>query len=182
MGNKNDKLSVFISLILRHKPETVGISLDETGYANVDELIEAINRTGRDLSFEKLQAIVQEDKKSRYSFSEDKKWIRANQGHSIPVTVPLLESEPPDFLYHGTSKKALGSILGGGIEKRNRLYVHLSETVETAFQVGKRHGEPVILKVASKEMREDGYRFYLSANHVWQVDFVPVKYISVSNK
>lgn len=177
MANKNDKLSVFISLILRHKPETIGISLDGTGYAKVDELIEGVNQTGRNLDFDTLQSIVDEDKKNRYSFNPDKTLIRANQGHSVPVNVPLTELEPPEFLYHGTAKSSVESILRDGIQKMNRMYVHLSDNHETAVQVGKRHGEPVVLTVKSGKMKADGYRFFLSANNVWQVDFVPSEYV-----
>ena len=177
MGNKNDKLSVFISLILRHKPETIGISLDEFGYANVEQLIAGTKESGRNLDLVTLKAIVLEDKKTRYSFNEDMTLIRANQGHSVKVNVHLAKLEPPALLYHGTAKTALESIQGSGIQKMNRLYVHLSENKETAFQVGKRHGSPVILTVDSSSMQKDGYQFFLSANNVWQVEHVPAPYI-----
>ena len=177
MTNKNDKLSVFISLILRHKPETIGISLDDTGYANVVELINGVKQSGRNLNFETLESIVNEDKKNRYSLNADKTLIRANQGHSMPVNVPLTETEPPEFLYHGTATASVDSILQGGIQKMNRMYVHLSDNKGTALQVGKRHGAPVILTVASGKMKEDGHRFFLSANQVWQVGFVPKEYV-----
>jgi putative RNA 2'-phosphotransferase len=181
MSNKNDKLSVFISLILRHKPQTIGISLDEFGYANVDDLIKGVNNSGRNLDFNTLQNIVREDKKGRYSFNESITKIRANQGHSIDVKVPMKEIKPPKFLYHGTSKKSLENILNNGISKMNRLYVHLSDNMATALQVGRRHGEPVILKIDSQKMYENGYKFYLSENNVWQVDFVPSEYVIDKN-
>lgn len=179
MGNKQDKLSVFISLILRHKPEVIGIKLDEFGYANVEELIQGVNDSRRQLDFETLKSIVLDDKKSRYSFNEDETLIRANQGHSMKVNVRLTELEPPALLYHGTAERYLESIQGSGINKGNRLYVHLSDNKETALQVGKRHGAPVILTVQSGEMFKDGHKFYLSANHVWQVDYVPSQFIQV---
>lgn len=180
MGNKQDKLSVFISLILRHKPQTIGISLDEFGYANVEELIDGVNKSGRSMDLETLKAIIKEDKKTRYSFNEDLTMIRANQGHSMKVNVRLAELEPPAFLYHGTAERSIESIQGSGINKGNRLYVHLSDNKETALQVGKRHGAPVILTVQSGEMFKKGHRFYLSANNVWQVEFVPSEFVQVS--
>ena len=91
--------SKYISLILRHKPQVIGITLDEHGWANVDELIGGVSKT-HSLTKEILQQIVEEDNKQRYSFNEDKTLIRANQGHSIPVDVELLETDPPEILYH----------------------------------------------------------------------------------
>ena len=170
------KTSKYMSLILRHKPETIGITLDEHGWANVDELIEGINRT-HPLTMEMLEQIVREDEKQRYSFNEDKTLIRANQGHSIPVDVELEEVTPPEILYHGTSEKYVASIDEQGLIPKSRLYVHLSGDYDTARKVGQRHGKPVIYKVLSKEMSEDGIIFYRSVNGVWLTKTVPVKYL-----
>ena len=98
------RTSKYISLILRHKPEVIGITLDEHGWANVDELIAGVSKT-HELNMEMLEKIVRTDEKQRYSFNPDKTLIRANQGHSIPVDVELDEIEPPDVLYHGTAEK-----------------------------------------------------------------------------
>lgn len=176
--SKLDKLSVFISLILRHKPETIGIQLDEHGWANVDELIEGINNSGRKIDMEILEEIVRTDNKQRYSFNEDKTLIRANQGHSIPVDVELKEQQPPQILYHGTASRFLNSIMQDGLKPMSRLYVHLSSDMETAMKVGKRHGEPVVLKINSEEMCNDGIKFYLSENGVWLTKSVDMKYIT----
>ena len=175
--NKLDKLSKYISLILRHKPEEINISLDEHGWANVEELILGINQSGREINMEKLEEIVRTDSKQRYSFNEDKTLIRANQGHSIPVDVELKESVPPNILYHGTADRFLSSILKEGLKPMSRLYVHLSENIVTAESVGKRHGNPIILKINSKSMYEDGIKFYLSNNGVWLTKEVNIKYI-----
>ena len=158
--------SRFISLILRHKPETIGITLDEHGWANVDELLAGVNRTWA-VSMEDLERIVAEDKKQRYSFNEDKTLIRANQGHSIPVDVELEEKEPPEYLWHGTGEKYVDSIDKQGLIPKSRLYVHLSADTDTARKVGQRHGKPVIYKVKTGEMRAKGYHFFQSVNGVW---------------
>lgn len=179
MGNKNDKLSIFISLILRHRPDVINITLDKHGYADVNELINGINYSGRSITLEVLKEIVQTDKKGRYSFNSDYTKIRANQGHSINVDVELLECVPPKYLYHGTSRECLDSILKKGIKKINRLYVHLSDNKDTAIQVGRRHGKPVVLKVSAKQMFLNGYKFYISENKIWLTDFVPSKYIDI---
>ncbi len=178
MGNL-DKLSVFISLVLRHRPDAAKISLDEHGWANVDELIRGINDTGRKINMELLEEIVRTDNKQRYSFNEDKTLIRANQGHSIPVDVELEEKQPPQYLYHGTAERFLDAVMAEGLKPMSRLYVHLSKDAETAVKVGKRHGKPVVLKIKAEEMEKDGIRFYLSQNGVWLTKYVAVKYIEL---
>lgn len=168
--------SRFMSLILRHKPQTIGISLDEHGWANVDELIEGIRKT-RPFDMETLEEIVRTDNKQRYAFNEDKTLIRANQGHSIPVDVELEKKNPPDILYHGTGEKSVASIEAKGLLPMNRLYVHLSKDEATAVKVGSRHGKPIVFTVDSGLMAADGFDFYLSANGVWLTKEVPVKYL-----
>ena len=175
---KTDKLSVFISLVLRHKPEAANIQLDEHGWAEVDALIEGIRNTGRKIDFDILKEIVRTDGKQRYSFNEDCTLIRANQGHSVPVDVELAEAGPPEFLYHGTAERFLESIKKEGLRPMSRLYVHLSRDEATALKVGKRHGKPVVLKVNAGKMQQDGFRFFLSKNGVWLTDKVPVSYLS----
>lgn len=172
------QLSKFISLILRHKPDAIGISLDRYGWANVQELISGINATGsHSIDLKTLQEIVQTDDKQRYSFNEDQTMIRANQGHSICVDVELEESVPPDVLYHGTGEKSVSAIDERGLLPMNRLFVHLSTDYETAEQVGKRHGKPVVYLVNCKDMVALGYKFYLSSNQVWLTKSVPTQFL-----
>lgn len=172
------KVSKYLALILRHKPEEAGISLDSHGWANVQELIEGVNKTYR-LDMKMLEEIVETDNKQRYSFNEDKTKIRANQGHSVNVDVELEETEPPEYLWHGTAEKYVDSIKETGLVKKSRLYVHLSSDYETAVLVGKRHGKPVVFCVKSSQMYTDGYKFFKSKNGTWLTDFVPVEYLEV---
>lgn len=172
------KTSVFISLILRHKPSAAGIELDEHGWANVDELIRGVNSTGKyTLDMAKLEEIVRTDNKQRYSFNEDKSLIRANQGHSIAVDVELKKCEPPEFLYHGTAEKFVDSIMKEGLNSQSRLYVHLSSDIETAIKVGSRHGKPFVFKVKSGDMYRNGFEFFLSENGVWLVKSVSIEFL-----
>lgn len=174
------KTSVFISLILRHKPEVIGISLDRHGWASVSELIEGINKTGKySIDMSMLEEIVRTDNKQRYSFNANKTKIRANQGHSINVDVELKEAVPPDILYHGTGEKYVESINAEGLKPKSRLYVHLSKDIDTAVSVGKRHGKPVVYQISAGEMHRQGYMFYLSENGVWLTKIVPVNFIKV---
>ena len=175
--NENNKISKFLSLILRHSPEKIGLELDSAGWTNVDDLLTKMNSNGQSINFDILQFIVETNKKKRFGFNSDKTQIRANQGHSIKIEHGFKSIIPPEILYHGTGEKSIESILKTGIEKRNRHHVHLSADKETALKVGQRHGKPVILEVQSLEMKENGYEFYLSENNVWLTDFVPTKFI-----
>ena len=166
-------MSKFLSLILRHKPQIVGLQLDEHGWAEVDELIRRV----KDLDRVTLEKIVEQDEKQRYSFSADGKLIRANQGHSIPVDLELENLKPPEFLYHGTAERFSASILAQGLLKMSRLYVHLSSDVETAEKVGLRRGKPKIFVVESGKMFIDGFKFFKSVNGVWLTEHVPAKYL-----
>ena len=181
-NGKSDKrmrnTSKFISLILRHKPETIGISLDEHGWADVQALIDGVNATGRHhLTLEALEEIVRTDEKQRYAFNEDHTRIRANQGHSIPVDVELEQRTPPSMLYHGTGEKYAEAIDRQGLIPKGRLYVHLSSDTETAKKVGSRHGKPVIYQIDCRQMIKDGFIFFLSANRVWLTKAVPARYL-----
>ena len=170
------RISKYMSLILRHKPEVIGIELDAHGWADVDALLAGIGRkytVDRDI----LEEIVWTDEKQRYSFNADRTKIRANQGHSIQVDVELSVAVPPEILYHGTAERFVPSIEAQGLLPGNRLYVHLSGDVETAEKVGRRHGTPIVYQVAAGNMHRDGYLFYLSANGVWLTKEVPVPYL-----
>ena len=171
------KVSRYISLILRHKPEEIGIELDEHGWANVDELIEGISRNYPGFNMDILEEIVATDDKQRYSFSEDKTLIRANQGHSIPVDLELESVIPPACLYHGSAVKYMDSISNSGLISKDRQYVHLSGDISTAINVGKRRGKWVDYGVRSGEMHLAGFIFYSSANGVWLTDHVPAQYL-----
>jgi len=176
--SKNDvELGSFLSLVLRHNPLAAGISLDPNGWANVEELLAGVNRSGKQIDRETLERIVSENNKRRYCFNEDHTKIRANQGHSIEVDVELKLQIPPDTLYHGTATRFLDSIQQQGITKQNRQHVHLSANIETAVKVGSRHGKAVVLSIDAAAMAKDGSTFYLSENSVWLCDAVPWEYI-----
>lgn len=176
-GNNNKNLSKFLAYVLRHNPSSIGIKLDGQGWADVGELIDGINKTGRFIDIALLQKVVQDDEKGRYSFSKDMTKISANQGHSIDVNVDFEQRIPPDYLFHGTAEKYLKRIKQNGILKMSRRYVQLSENAETAFKVGSRHGVPVVLKIDANRMLADGYIFYISANSVWQSQDIPWEYV-----
>lgn len=161
-----------LSWLLRHDSESFNKGLiDEHGWRNVDEIIKNYN-----YSEELLDEIVNTNNKARYEYNKDFTKIRARQGHSIPVDVELKETVPPNVLYHGTCHKFIDAVLDEGLKPQTRLYVHLSKDVETATNVGKRHGTPIILTIDAKKMYEDGIKFYLSNNGVWLTKFVDKKY------
>lgn len=170
-------ISKYLSYILRHDPAEAGITLDANGWTNVDMLIEQVRYRFPELNREMLQYIVATNSKQRFAFNEGKTMIRACQGHSVNVDLNYMAQQPPLVLFHGTSKDRVKAIMEEGVKKLERHHVHLSENVTTALQVGRRHGHACIVKVYSGKMHEDGYVFYLSANHVWLTDYVPPEYI-----
>ncbi|MBR5370908.1 MAG: RNA 2'-phosphotransferase [Oscillospiraceae bacterium] len=179
MKQKNDtSLSQFLSFLLRHKPETIGLTVQtKGGWANIDELITKSRAHGTAINRETLERIVREDRKQRYSISPDGKYIRANQGHSIDVELEMEERIPPAELYHGTAARFLESIRQNGIKRMSRNYVHLSGDIPTACKVGERHGKPVVLVIDAARMAADGYLFQISANGVWQSADIPWQYV-----
>lgn len=167
---KYKQKSIELAYLLRHDKE---YGFDKHGWREVDDLIKNHGYTK-----EMLEDIVETNSKKRYEFSEDRKRIRARQGHSVNVDVELEEKLPPDILYHGTVESVVPSIKKEGIKKQSRLHVHLSADVATAVTVGaRRNGKNVVLSVDTKKMREDGIKFYQSRNGVWLTDYVDPKYL-----
>lgn len=171
------RLSKFLSLILRHQPETIGISLDEAGWADVDQLILKAREHGVDLNKSILDFIVSNNAKKRFSYNTDSSKIRASQGHSVKVSLGYEAKEPPLKLYHGTGIHSVESILKTGLESRKRQHVHLSNDIDTALKVGQRHGKPFIFEISAREMSLEGHDFFLSQNNVWLTDSVPPHFI-----
>ena len=171
------RTSKFLSLVLRHQPELIGLSLDEHGWTDIGELLDKAKAPGRHITRELLLRVVRESDKKRFAISEDGTKIRASQGHSIDVDLGLRPVEPPGVLYHGTVQRFLASIAENGLRPGSRQYVHLSPDTKTATAVGKRRGSPVILRVLSGQMHRDGYVIYRSENGVWLTDHVPAKYV-----
>lgn len=176
--SKERHVSKFMSLVLRHKPEAIGLILDSNGWADVDELISKMNSHGTSITLDELRDVVANNDKKRYVMSDDGRQIRAAQGHSIKVELELKKEIPPFTLYHGTVARNIDAIRKGGLLKMNRNHVHLSKDENTANIVGGRRGVPIILTIAAKHMHNDGHAFFLSANGVWLTDTVPVKYIT----
>jgi putative RNA 2'-phosphotransferase len=173
-----NKISKFLSLVLRHKPDEIGVILDSNGWANVQELLTKLQAKEISINFETLQKIVESSDKQRFSFNQDLTKIRANQGHSIAVDVELVAKIPPDILYHGTTSRFLDSIMESGLQKMQRLHVHLTHDIEIAKKVGIRHGKLAILKIDAKSMQQESFIFFCSENNVWLCDNIPSKYIS----
>lgn len=179
MKDKTKKLSKYLSLILRHRPDKIGVTLDNAGWVNIDILLKAMRSKGNaNWSRKILEEVVKNNDKKRFSISEDGKRIRASQGHSINVNLDYKPVEPPSQLFHGTVKSSLDSIWDNGLQKMKRHHVHLSTDTDTAKKVGSRRGNPIVLTIDSARMYDDGYIFYLSDNEVWLTDHVPSRYIS----
>ncbi len=170
------EISKFLSYVLRHAPESIGLELDEHGWAAIDRLLELAAASGNVFSRAELEEVVATSDKKRFVIDGER--IRANQGHSIAVDVELAEVEPPPVLYHGTATRFMEAISAGGLQKMQRQHVHLSKDADTAHKVGIRHGKPVILEIDTAAMRRAGHKFYLSQNGVYLTDKVPPQYIT----
>jgi len=171
------KTSKFLSLVLRHRPEMIGIALDPAGWVSVAELLRACAAHGHKITPDELRELVASSDKQRFAFSEDGELIRASQGHTVTVDLGYSPATPPEVLYHGTVEKFLPSIRKSGLKKGDRHHVHLSPDEETARRVGQRRGRPFILKIESGRMHRDGHAFFLSANGVWLTEHVPPAYL-----
>jgi putative RNA 2'-phosphotransferase len=180
----NDKemtrASKFLSLILRHEPDRVGLKLGDAGWVDVKELLQAVNRHGVSLTLDQLAHVVATSDKKRFAFSEDGRRIRANQGHSIAVDLRYQPQVPPEFLYHGTAIRFLPGIRRHGLQRMQRHDVHLSAETKVTVQVGSRHGKPALLIIRSGDMHRAGHVFTCSANGVWLVKHVPPEFIDFS--
>lgn len=176
------KLSKFLSLILRHKPQVIGLKLDAHGWADVDELIDLVNSHGISVSQQLLDVIVSENDKARFTYNGDRTKIRAQQGHSLNVDVELTPQSPPQILFHGTATRFLASIREKGLLPGDRQHVHLTADEIVAIKVGQRHGQSAVLKIRAAEMWQTGHRFYHSQNGVWLAAKVPSEYIEFPTK
>ena len=175
--NEAKRASKFLSLILRHEPERVGLKLGEAGWISVNDLLAALNRGARTLTLEQLKHIVVTSDKKRFAFSDDGQRIRANQGHSVEVDLQYAPQTPPEILYHGTATRFLDGIRRDGLQKMDRHDVHLSAETKVTVQVGARHGQPALLTIHAGEMHRAGHVFRCSTNGVWLVAHVPPQFI-----
>ena len=171
------RASKFLSLVLRHEPERVGLVLGEAGWVGVDELLRAVNQHGMPLTLDGLKHVVATSDKKRFALSDDGLSIRANQGHSVEVDWQYEPQTPPERLYHGTATRFLDGIRKDGLQRMERHDVHLSAETKVTLQVGGRHGKPALLTIRAGEMHRAGHVFRRSANGVWLVNHVPPQFI-----
>lgn len=174
----NTRISKFLSLVLRHEPGKIGITLDAAGWVTVDELLQKLGRAGKGISLDTLRTVVATNEKKRFEFSGDGRHIRASQGHSVAVDLEYAEAPPPEILYHGTAARFVEMIREKGLLKMNRHDVHLSAETKMTLQVGARHGQPVLLTIRAGDMHRDGRKFRQSTNGVWLTAGVPPEYIA----
>lgn len=166
------KMSRFLSYVLRHAPESIGLELEPGGWVDVHVLLRKLAAHGNALTRDDLDKIVREDKKQRYALEGGR--IRANQGHSVEVDLGYEPATPPAELYHGTRREHLSSIWREGLRKMERHHVHLAETREQAVSSSR----PVSLKIVASAMQHYGHVFYRSTNGVWLTDHVPPDFLS----
>lgn len=182
------KRSVYLSYLLRHKPEVANLQLDGEGWCDLKQLL-----ANTDFTIAELEDIVAKDAKQRYSFTywtmggdgelpltREPTHIRANQGHSTTdVKLTFKSAVPPVILYHGSDARVMPTILKEGLKAMNRHHVHLSADLEVAKSVGGRRKRGfVVYEIDVKAMLADGIKFFISDNGVWLVDAVSAKYLT----
>jgi len=182
MSKNLEQTSKFLSYVLRHKPDEIGLALDQHGWANIEELIARASTHGTRLNMELIEEVVETSDKRRFIIDDEGTRIRANQGHSIPVDLDLKPVTSPDVLYHGTATRFLESIRETGLQPRSRHHVHLSANRETAAAVGARHGKLIVLEVDAAGMAAAGHVFFVSANGVWLSHHIPPVFIGFSSE
>jgi putative RNA 2'-phosphotransferase len=132
LSREQVQLSRRLSLVLRHRPETAGLTLDPNGWVPVADLLAALRISRAD-----LDVVVENNDKARFAIAtgaDGVERIRANQGHSrrVQVDLDLPPARPPGILFHGTPRTNLVPILREGLRPRSRQHVHLSPDVATA--------------------------------------------------
>lgn len=172
-------LSKFLSLILRHRPELIGLTLDSQGWANIEELLTGARAHGVPLTHARLVDLVAQSDKQRFAVSDDGQRIRAQQGHSLAIDLSLNPQTPPGRLFHGTATRSIHAIRREGLRPGQRQYVHLSASAATALNVGQRHGAPVVITVRALAMHDQGYPLLLTANGVWLTRSVPAEFLDL---
>ncbi|WP_313623355.1 RNA 2'-phosphotransferase [Achromobacter sp.] len=182
MSNQYTETSKFLSYVLRHKPQAIGIALDTEGWVDIAALIAGAGQSGRALDMALIRAVVSSNDKKRFAISGDGLRIRAVQGHSTEaVAIQHEPKQPPEFLYHGTATRFLDSILAEGLRAGERHHVHLSENIATATSVGRRYGNPVVLKIEALRMHRQGFGFFQADNGVWLTANVPSGFLAVDS-
>lgn len=176
--NKLDELSKEISYALRHAPWEYELEMDEDGWVPIDQLLDSLHKTNKweNLLATDLSNMIQASDKKRHEIKDGN--IRAFYGHSLTMKILKEETMPPNVLYHGTARRFLKSITENGLLSQSRQYVHLSQDLETARNVGSRHDDrPSILIVDAKMAWNDGIKFYIGNEKVWLADEIPAKYL-----
>lgn len=168
--------SRFLSYVLRHRPDTIGVNLDEGGWIAIETLLAALARHGRPITRDVINQLAAGTDKQRFEVKNDR--IRAAQGHSIQVDLHLPPVAPPPLLYHGTVERFLARIRDEGLQPRGRTYVHLSADPQTAAAVGTRRGNPIVLTIDAAGMHQHGFTFYQAANGVWLTNHVPPQWLN----
>jgi putative RNA 2'-phosphotransferase len=175
----DEQLSKEISYTLRHNPKAYNLTLDESGWVAMEDLLSALNqkKNKQPVTEQDIVEMLKNSEKKRFEIMEGR--IRAYYGHSVPEKIELQPAQPPKVLYHGTTRRVVDAIKKEGLKPRGRQYVHLSQETETALLVGKRRDDwPVLIIVDAERAWQDGIRFYHGNEMVWLSDEIPAQYLT----
>ncbi len=177
-ARRQRELSKYLSWVLRHRPDALGLSLAPGGWLSCQELRQASAREGFEISPSELVEVVVESDKQRFELSGDGGRLRAVQGHSVDVELGYAPEAPPELMFHGTGADIVGQILRQGLRPGRRQHVHLSGARPAAQIVARRRKRPTLLVVRSGDMARDGHELFRAPNGVWLTKHVPPEYLS----
>ena len=174
------RLSKFLSLVLRHRPDDFDIALDSNGFTDADALFAVVKSKYKGkYSYEDVVRVTTtpaQDGKMRFELVDGR--IRARYGHNKRVeAIAYQPVTPPEILYHGTPQTAVAAIRREGLSAQQRQYVHMATTVERATSVGARHGKPILLKVRARVAHEAGVAFFQADDEHYLTQSLPPEFI-----
>lgn len=181
MTVRDDRLSRFLSLVLRHKPESVGIELDPAGFVDLDALAAAIAAQPGwpGVTTEAIRRLAQQDAR-RYELAGPR--IRARYGHTVPIETPGTPVIPPEWLYHGVPPSSLETLRADGLRPLDRQFVHLSATRQDALAIATRHSsEALVVTVLARRASDDGVQFYHASSGIYLTRHVPPQFLHLPN-
>jgi putative RNA 2'-phosphotransferase len=176
-GLPQERISRFLTYVLRHRPKEYPLVFDERGFVDWGDIVQLVQERYYDITEEQIRAVVTDSDKQRFELQDDK--VRATYGHSFPVDLADQRAEPPAKLYYGTARDLAQSMLRNGLKPRDRQYVHLSASAEEAESVARRHDPaPAIIIVDAEKAHEEGVRFYRSGP-LFLAENVPAQFLSL---
>lgn len=176
-GLPPERISRFLTYLLRHQPKEYPLVFDARGFVDWRDIVELVQERFYDVTEEQIETVVRDPEKKRFELADGR--VRATYGHSFPVDLAGEVAAAPPKLYYGVARDLAQSMLRSGLKPRDRQYVHLSVTAEEAESVARRHDPaPAIIVVDARAAQGEGVLFH-QAGPLFLVENVPAKFLSL---